>query len=94
MDNGGPVPHKIYFASYLCHEPHSFSMCVALDGYYSLLPHVEVYCFFRAKWKPTDSGGLRHRRCRPWPRAPREAATQLYLTLPVANTEENVPFLS
>jgi hypothetical protein len=31
--------------------------------------------------------GLRHRRCRPWPRAPREAGTQIYLTLPVANTE-------
>jgi hypothetical protein len=31
-------------------------------------------------------GGLRHRRCRPWPRAPREAGTQLYLRLPAANT--------
>jgi hypothetical protein len=31
-------------------------------------------------------GGLRHRRCRPWPRAPREAGTQLYLKLPGANT--------
>jgi hypothetical protein len=37
-------------------------------------------------------GELRHRRCRPWPRAPCEAGMQLYFTLPVANKEGECSF--
>jgi hypothetical protein len=37
-------------------------------------------------------GGLRHRRFKPCTGTPREAGTQLYLTLPVANTEGECSF--